>query len=133
MKKIGIRVGVLSMVFVVAVIFFSYLTNQGNTDMSAAMSSATLPRIWFTTEGYDVNPLVGYVTDMEITSMRDTVTPVNANTLTVNIKDYGETIEKVTWQVFSLNGENCLQKETQKRFCVTLSILVLDWDFLWYY
>ena len=114
MKKIGIRVGVLSVVFVVAVIFFSYLTNQGNTDMSAAMSSATLPRIWFTTEGYDVNPLVGYVTDMEITSMRDTVTPVNANTLTVNIKDYGETIEKVTWQVFSLDGENCLQKETQK-------------------
>lgn len=114
MKKIGIRVGVLSAVFVAAVIFFSNLTNQGNTDMSAAMSSATLPEVWFTTEGYDVNPLVGYVTDMEITSMRDTVTPVNENTLTVNIEDYGETIEKITWQVFSLDGENCLQKETQK-------------------
>lgn len=82
--------------------------------MSADMSSATLPSVWFTTEGYDVNPLAGYVTDMEITSMRDTVMPVNGNVLSVNVERYGETIEKVTWQVFSLDGENCLQKETQK-------------------
>lgn len=114
MKKTVIRVGVLTAVFVAAVIFFSYLTNKGNTDMSAALSSATLPRVWFTTEGYEVNPLAGHVMDMEITSMRDTVTPVSANTLTLNIESFGETIEKVTWQVFSLDGENCLQKETQK-------------------
>ena len=114
MKRIGIRVGVLTAVFVVAVVFFSYLTNKGNTDMSAALSSATLPRVWFTTEGYDVNPLAGHVTDMEITSMRDTVTPVNENTLIVNIESFQETIEKITWQVFSLDGGNCLQKETQK-------------------
>lgn len=114
MKKTAIRVGVLTAVFVAAVIFFSNLTNKGNTDMSAALSSATLPSVWFTTEGYAVNPLAGYVTDMEITSMRDTVTPVDANTLTVNIESFNETIEKVTWQVFSLDGENCLQKETQK-------------------
>lgn len=114
MKRIGIRVGVLTAVFLAAVVFFSYLTNKGNTDMSAAMSSATLPRVWFTTEGYDVNSLAGYVTDMEITSTRDTVTPVNENILTVNVECYDETIEKVTWQVFSLDGQNCLQKETQK-------------------
>lgn len=114
MKKTIIRVGVLTAVFITAVGVFSYLTNKGNTDMSAAMSSATLPRVWFTTEGYDVNPLAGYVTDMEITSMRDTVTPVNDNTLMVNLECYEETLEKVTWQVFSLDGENCLQKETQK-------------------
>ena len=114
MKRIGIRVGVLTAVFLAAVVFFSYLTNKGNTDMSVAMSSATLPRVWFTTEGYDVNSLAGYVTDMEITSTRDTVTPVNENILTVNVECYDETIEKVTWQVFSLDGQNCLQKETQK-------------------
>ena len=114
MKKTAIRVGVLTAVFIVAVLFFSYLTNKGNTDMSAALSSATLPRVWFTTEGYDVNPLAGHVTDMEITSMRDTVTPVNENTLIVNIESFQETIEKITWQVFSLDGGNCLQKETQK-------------------
>ena len=68
MKKTAIRVGVLTAVFIVAVLFFSYLTNKGNTDMSAALSSATLPKVWFTTEGYDVNPLAGHVTDMEITS-----------------------------------------------------------------
>ena len=85
MKRIGIRVGVLTAVFIAAVVFFGYLTNKGNTDMSAALSSATLPRVWFTTEGYEVNPLAGYVTDMEITSMRDTVTPVNENSLTVNL------------------------------------------------
>ena len=114
MKKTAIRVGVLTIVFVVAVVFFSYMTNKGNTDMSAAMSSATLPRVWFTTDGYKVNPLVGYLTDMEITSMRDTLTAVDGNMLTLNIDTFDETIEKVTWQVFSLDGESCLQKETQK-------------------
>lgn len=112
MKKTIVRVGVLGAVFIIAVIFFGYLTNKDNTDMSTDMGSATLPRISFNTNGYEVNSLPGYVTDMELTSMRDTITPVTDNNLTMNLQSFDEQVEKMTWQVFSLDGEECLQKET---------------------
>lgn len=112
MKKTIVRVGVLGAVFIIAVIFFDYLTNKDNTDMSTDMGSATLPRISFNTNGYEVNSLPGYVTDMELTSMRDTITPVTDNNLTMNLQSFDEQVEKMTWQVFSLDGEECLQKET---------------------
>ena len=54
-KKIAIKTGVLTTVFILAVIVSSYVTNRGNTDMSADMGGATLPRISFMTEGYEVN------------------------------------------------------------------------------
>lgn len=111
-KKLGIRIGVLTIVFFAAVIFFSHLTNQGNTNMSAAMESASLPTVSFVTGGYEVNPLYGYVNDMEIPSVRDTLTMVENETLQMSIEAYGAEVQKVTWQVLSLDGTNCLQKET---------------------
>lgn len=113
-KKIAVRAGVLTAVFIAAVIIFSYLTNRGNTDMSADMGGATLPRISFTTEGYEVNSLPGYKSDMEITSMRDTLTLVNNNKLELNLEKYDAQVEKMSWQVFTLDGEECLQQETVK-------------------
>lgn len=113
-KKIAVRAGVLTAVFIAAVIIFSYLTNRGNTDMSADMGGATLPRISFTTEGYEVNSLPGYKSDMEITSMRDTLTLVNNNKLELNLEKYDAQVEKMSWQVFTLDGGECLQQETVK-------------------
>ena len=122
MKKKIVRVGALGAIFIIAVIFFSYLTNKDNTDMSTDMGSATLPRISFITNGYEVNSLAGYVTDMEITSMRDTVTPVTDNNLTLNLQSFDEQVEKMTWQVFSLDGEECLQKETVNSVDSTMNL-----------
>ena len=53
--------------------------------MSADMGGATLPRISFMTEGYEVNSLPRYKSDMTLTSMRDTLTPVTNNQLDMNI------------------------------------------------
>lgn len=111
-KKFAVRAGALTAVFIAAVIVFSYLTNRGNTDMSADMGGATLPRISFTTEGHTVNQIPGYKKDMRITSMRDTVTPVDNFQLEMNLEKYNAEIEKVTWQVYTLDGGECLQQET---------------------
>ena len=45
LKKRLINVGVLSAVFIVAVIIFSYVTNKGNDNMTADMGAATFPQI----------------------------------------------------------------------------------------
>ena len=113
-KKIAVRASVLTTVFIMAVIVFSYLTNRGNTDMSADMDGATLPRISFVTEGYEINSIPGYKNDMEIPSMRDTLTPVENREIELHLEKYDTQVQKMTWQVFTLDGEKCLQQETLK-------------------
>lgn len=113
-KKIAVRASVLTAVFIMAVIVFSYLTNRGNTDMSADMDGATLPRISFVTEGYEINSIPGYKNDMEIPSMRDTLTPVENREIELHLEKYDTQVQKMTWQVFTLDGEKCLQQETLK-------------------
>ena len=113
-KKIAVRASVLTAVFIMAVIVFSYLTNRGNTDMSADMDGATLPRISFVTEGYEINSIPGYKNDMEIPSMRDTLTPVENREIELHLEKYYTQVQKMTWQVFTLDGEKCLQQETLK-------------------
>lgn len=110
-KKIAVRIGVLTTVFIAAILVFGYLTNRGNADMSADIGGATLPLISFTTEGYEVNVVPGYQTDMSITSMRDTVTPVTNHKLEMNLNAFDASVEQISWQVFTLNGKECLQKE----------------------
>ena len=42
-----INAGILTGVFLAAVIFFSYLTNNGNDSMTADMGAATYPQVSF--------------------------------------------------------------------------------------
>lgn len=66
MKEKVKRAGILTFVFLIAVIVFSFLTNQGNADMTADMGGATLPRIQIVSGEYEINPLVGYVSEMNV-------------------------------------------------------------------
>lgn len=111
-KKIVIRAGVLTAMFIAAVILFSYLTNRSNTDMSADMGSATLPQITFSTEGYTVNTLSGYRQEMDIPTMRDTITPVTNSQLDIGISAYDADVTELSWQVYTLDGEEMLQEDT---------------------
>lgn len=113
-KKVVARGGILTAVFILAVVVFSYLTNQGNTSMSADMGAAVLPRISFETEGYEVNSLPAYEEDMEITSVRDTLTLVKGGSLTLQVDHLGEHTAKMTYQVYTLDGSECLYNETVK-------------------
>ena len=114
-KKRLIEGGVLAVIFVVAVAVFSFLTNKGNDSMTADMSSATLPQVSFAYNGYNLNVLPGYVEEMEITSMRDTITPVTNDKLTVNISDYGNEIKSLDYQVYTLDGKKQLKEGVVKK------------------
>ena len=74
MKERAIRIGVLSTVFILAMIGFSFWINRGSTDMTADMSEATLPTISFELGGRTVNTLVGHKREMNVVAMRDTIT-----------------------------------------------------------
>lgn len=106
MKKRWIKAGVLILVFVAALGISSLITNRGTDDSTISLGEPTLPRVSFEVEGRNVNTLAGYVSEMDVTAMRDTITPVGADgVLTMSLERYGQEIDSVRYEAYSLNGE----------------------------
>ena len=115
MKEKVKRAGILTFVFLIAVIVFSFLTNQGNADMTADMGGATLPRIQIVSGEYEINPLVGYVSEMNVGKMRSTITPVDFQSgITLRIEEGLLPIKALTYEVCSSDGKEILYKEKRK-------------------
>lgn len=115
MKEKVKRAGILTFVFLIAIIVFSFLTNQGNADMTADMGGATLPRIQIVSGEYEINPLVGYVSEMNVGKMRSTITPVDFQSgITLRIEEGVLPIKALTYEVCSSDGKEILYKEKRK-------------------
>lgn len=105
MKKRVIKIGVLIIVFAAALVISSLVINRGSDDEIVDMGAPALPRISFTVDGRQVNMLSGYVGDMEITAMRDTITPLESDgTLQMNLETDGNEISSIKYEVYSLDG-----------------------------
>ena len=112
MKRRLIHAGILAAVFVAAVIVFSYVTNRGNNNMTADLGTATLPSVSFACQGYEVNYLTGYVREMDVTTMRDSITPVTDQTLELHIQTYDARVQSLDYEVFTLDGYRQLSQES---------------------
>lgn len=104
-KKRLMRAGVLTAVFVFAVIIFSYITNRGNGNMTADMGTATRPQITFSYNGYALNPLPAYTKKMDIPAVRDTITPATNGRIQLNLNAYDNTVNSLSYSVYTLDGE----------------------------
>ena len=112
MQKRVIKICVLTVVFVLALIGFSQYLNRGSMDMTAEMSSATFPVLSFTAYEQEMNRVVGHVNEMDISAVRDTVTPLDKDgNVTLNVKAYEQKISKISYEVFAIDGETKLQEE----------------------
>ena len=107
-KKRLINGGILTGVFLVAVVFFSYLTNNGNDSMTADMGAATYPQISFSYDGYAFNSVPGYAKEMDIPSIRDTITPVGNQGVEMDIQAHENRVTSVDYKVLSLDGQEVL-------------------------
>ncbi len=103
-KNLLIHAGVLLAVFIVAVVAFSFFTNRDTENLTADMGSASFPQISFSYNGYSLNTLSGYAREMDIPSMRDTISPVANNEINVVITPYDNTITKLDYSVYSMDG-----------------------------
>ncbi len=107
-KKQFIHVGILILVFILAVIIFSYITNKENSDMTADMGTATRPQVSFSYNGYGFNYVPVYASKMDIPAVRDTVTPVADGSLIMNLKNYDNPVTRMTYSVYTLDGKEKL-------------------------
>ena len=125
LKKRLKNAGILTAVFIVAVIIFSYVTNKGNDNMTADMGAATFPQISFSYGEYKINTLTGYAKRMDISSMHNTITPVANQSLDVNVEAYGNKFTGASYKVYTMDGTSQLEhkkiKKVGKGFTLDLS------------
>ena len=117
MKKRSIwkKTGILLLIFVVALVVSSLLTNRGTADRTVGLSDPTLPQISFMIGNQVMNMLTGYTDEMDITAMRDTITPVpDDGVLTMNLQRNGQDIQSIRYEVCSLDGETTYIRKPAK-------------------
>ncbi len=111
-KQVLKRAGILAAVFVAAIILFSYITNRDTENLAADMGSATFPQISFSYNGYSLNTLSGYAKEMDIPSMRDTISPVVDGEVSLVITPYENTITKLDYQIYSMDGTELILEDS---------------------
>lgn len=99
---------ILIVIFIAASTVFGFYTNRDKGSMTADMDAATYPQISFSSNGYSVNGLPGYGKEMEISSLRDTITPVANGKIEVQIEPYDNEIDSMQCKIFTLDGEEKL-------------------------
>ena len=109
MQKGTIKAIVLPVVFVLAVIIFSFMTNQTNEDLTTEMSEATLPVLTLYDGKTAINELYGYTEKMDAAYMRDTITPIGENRLLpVTVQTYQTAVDKISYEIRSLDAQRLI-------------------------
>lgn len=122
MKKMKIwkRVGILLIVFVCALFGSSLLLNRGTKDQTVGLGDPTLPQVSFMVQDQPLNLLMGYTEEMDITAMRDTITPVPENGhLTMNLQRNDQEMESLRYELYSLDGETTYVRKSLKELSAT--------------
>lgn len=105
MKRRLIKAGVLAVIFAAALVISSLVINRGTEDTIVAMGAPSLPRISFLVDGKTVNTLSGYVQDMDIPSMRDTIIPLGGDgSLSMNLEEGRGSVSGIRYAVYSMDG-----------------------------
>ena len=122
MKKVLIRIAILFVIFLAGLAVFGMMSGEENQDLTSTMAEASLPVICFEYDGTEINELHGYVSDMDMTAVRDTITPLGSDrTLQIRVKNYGNETPDLTYELRDITGErlissgeiSCRQEGTQ--------------------
>lgn len=110
MKK-GLIKGIVCFVtFVVSLFVISAIMNRGNTDITMEMSPASFPLVYVNYEGEHINCLHGYSNEMDVSFMRDTVTPLGEDrNISLYIDKFNNDITSVAFEVRSTDGQRLIE------------------------
>ena len=95
------------LVFAIAVLVISRLSVDDNADMTVQMASATLPTVSFVSNGQEINPLHGYISEMDVAHIRGTVYPIGTGReINYRINTYGTDIDNLRFEVRNISGSS---------------------------
>ena len=117
MKKIIIRAGVLLVIFICGVAGFSSLMNHQSTDNRTDMETASSPSMAMMLDGTEINRMYAYADQMDVSSMRDSITPLGTDrTLEVCITPNGRKIKSLLYEVTTPDGEEVVENNKIRNF-----------------
>lgn len=109
MRKGLVKAVVLLSVFVLSLICFGRLANHTNEDLTTEMADATLPVLSLYTQGREINELHGYVSEMDASYMRDTITPIGEDRiLPITIQTYQMNVDTISYEIRSLDAKRLI-------------------------
>ncbi|MCH5281081.1 MAG: hypothetical protein J1E61_06385 [Lachnospiraceae bacterium] len=110
MKK-GLIKGIVCFVtFFISLFTISAVMNRGNTDTTMEMSEASYPLVYINYEGKHINSLHGYANEMDISYMRDTITPLGADRqISLYLEKYKNEITSLSFEVRSIDGDRLIE------------------------
>lgn len=113
MIKGVIKTIVFGIVFLAAVVVFSFATNHTNEDLTTDMKSATLPVVYLYYGDEQINELFGYKSEMDARYMRDSITPIDTDRiLPVKIQTYNYDMDSISYEIRSLDTSRLIADST---------------------
>ena len=110
MKKTIIKICYLVVVFIASVLILSNTTNNESADMTAKMSSPTLPTITLYEGSSQVNVLNGYTDEMEVNYMRGAILPIDdSRSVSFSMNLFDANVTGLSFEVRTLDGTSLVE------------------------
>ena len=110
MKKLIFKTIYFIAIFVLSCFLIGKWMNQGNTDMTEAMSEPTLPVMYLEIDGIKVDLMYGYTEEMDFGYMRDNLAVIDQDRrLSFVIETYGADITGMRYEVRSLDKQRLIE------------------------
>lgn len=104
-RNIILHIIFLIIVFIAAVFVFERMINQVTPDVAGTMADSTFPLVYMQKNGVNFNCLNGYAGEMDVSYIRDSITPLDSNReLDICIQTFSTTVDGVSYEVTSLDG-----------------------------
>ncbi|MCR4588956.1 MAG: hypothetical protein K5682_11150 [Lachnospiraceae bacterium] len=96
--------------FLITLLVLENLMNMGSADMTGEMAPASLPTAFIVIDGNELNMMHGYTTEMDPSSMHETITPIpSSRELEITIHPYDVSIRSLSFEVRSSDGERLVE------------------------
>lgn len=110
-RNAALHILFLIVLFLASVLVFSRIINRTAPDTAEIMDDSTFPLVYMQDDGTSFNCLHGYAGQMDVSYIRDSITPLNADRrLDIQIQAFGASIDSVTYQVLTLDGTESLEQ-----------------------
>ncbi|MCR5404526.1 MAG: hypothetical protein K6E91_12025 [Butyrivibrio sp.] len=94
----------------IATFIVGQFSNADNADMSAPMAKAGLPVVALKSGGRDINPLMGYISKMDLSYFRGSIIPVDSSReVSYKVYTYGSPVRDLAFEVRSIDGKSLVE------------------------
>ena len=109
-RNVFLHIFILLIIFAGSVAVFARMINQVTPDVAETMQNSTFPLVYMQKDGINFNCLHGYAKEMDVTYIRDGITPLDSNReLKIQIQAFSTSIDGVSYEVLSLDGKESLE------------------------